>query len=147
MVQAQTQLETAQQHLKSLNGVGRQEAIRGAQAQMNAAKAHSDSAGVQLSYARVLSPISGVVADRAVYPGEMASAGMPLVSIVDISQVRAVANVPVKEAESITRGPAGARRRTGRRHCGQGDRGQSVGQSRMPPRSKSGCRSRIRASG
>jgi HlyD family secretion protein len=101
MVQAQTQLETAQQHLKSLNGVGRQEAIRAAQAQMNAAKAHADSAGVQLSYARVLSPINGVVADRAVYPGEMASAGMPLISLVDISQVRAVANVPVKEAESI----------------------------------------------
>ena len=101
MVQAQTQLETAQQHLKSLNGVGRQEAIRAAQAQMNAAKAHVDTLAVQLSYARILSPISGVVADRPVYAGEMASAGMPLISIVDISQVRAVANVPVREAESI----------------------------------------------
>ena len=101
MVQAQTQLETAQQHLKSLNGVGRQEAIRAAQAQMNAAKAHMDTLGVQVSYARILSPISGVVSDRPVYAGEMASAGMPLISIVDISQVRAVANVPVKEAESI----------------------------------------------
>ena len=104
MVQAQTQLETAQQHLKSLNGVGRQEAIRTAQAQMNAAKAHMDTLGVQLSYARILSPIAGVVADRPVYAGEMASAGMPLISIVDISQVRAVANVPVKEAESIRMG-------------------------------------------
>ena len=101
MVQAQTQLETAQQHLKSLNGVGRQEAIRSAQAQMDAAKAHQDALAVQLSYARVLSPINGVVADRSVYPGEMASAGMPLISIVDISRVRAVANVPVKEAQSI----------------------------------------------
>ena len=101
MVQAQTQLETAQQHLKSLNGVGRQEAIRAAQAQMDAAQAHQNALAVQLSYARVLSPISGVVADRSVYPGEMASAGMPLMSVVDISQLRAVANVPVKEAESI----------------------------------------------
>lgn len=101
MVQAQTQLETAQQHLKSLNGVGRQEAIRAAQAQMDAAKAHQETLAVQLSYARVLSPISGVVAERQVNVGEMASAGMPLVSVVDISQVRAVANVPVKEAASI----------------------------------------------
>jgi multidrug efflux pump subunit AcrA (membrane-fusion protein) len=101
MVQAQTQLETAQQHLKSLNGVGRQEAIKGAQAQTNAAKAHADTLGVQLSYARILSPINGVVADRPVNAGEMATAGMPLISIVDISQVRAIANVPVKEAESI----------------------------------------------
>lgn len=101
MVQAQTQLETAQQHLKSLNGVGRQQAIKGAQAQMNAAKAHADTLGVQLSYARILSPISGIVSDRPVNTGEIAAAGMPLISIVDISQVRAVANVPVKEATSI----------------------------------------------
>jgi HlyD family secretion protein len=101
MVQAQTQLETAQQHLRSLNGVGRQEAIRSAQAQMNAAKAHMETLQVQLSYSRILSPINGVVADRPVYPGEMATSGMPLISIVDISQVRAVANVPVREAESI----------------------------------------------
>jgi len=101
MVQAQTQLETAQQHLKSLNGVSRQEAVKGAQAQANAAKAHADTLNVQLSYARVTSPISGVVADRPINAGEMAAAGMPMISIVDISQVRAIANVPVKEAESI----------------------------------------------
>ena len=101
MVQAQTQLETAEQHLKSLNGVGRQETIRGAQAQMDAAKAHADTAAVQVSYARVVSPISGVVSDRAVSAGEMASAGMPLLTIVDISSVRVVANVPVKEASAI----------------------------------------------
>ena len=101
MVQAQTQLETAQQHLKSLNGVGRQEAIRTAQAQMDAAKAHQEALAVQLSYARVVSPISGVVAERQVNVGETASAGMPLISVVDISQVRAIANVPAKEASSL----------------------------------------------
>jgi len=101
MVQAQTQLETAQQHLKSLNGVSRQEAVKGAQAQANAAKAHADTLNVQLAYARVTSPISGVVADRPINAGEMAAAGTPMISIVDISQVRAIANVPVKDAASI----------------------------------------------
>lgn len=104
MVQAQTQLETAQSHLKSLNGVGRQQAIRAAQAQMDAAKSHEDALAVQLSYARIVSPINGVVAERQVYPGEMANAGTPIVSIIDISRVRAVANVPVKEASSIRAG-------------------------------------------
>ena len=104
MVQAQTQLETAQQHLKSLNGVARQEAVKGAKAQMDAAKAHADALDVQVSYARILSPINGVVAERPINVGEIASAGMPVFSIVDISQVRAVANVPVKEAESIRAG-------------------------------------------
>ena len=73
---------------KSLNGVSQREAIEGAQAQMNAAKAHDDTLGVQLSYAQILSPINGVVADRPVYPGEMAATGTPLISIVDISQIR-----------------------------------------------------------
>jgi HlyD family secretion protein len=101
MVQAQSQLDTAQRHLEALNQVSQRESIRGAQAQVNAAKAHYENAAVQLSYARILSPIGGVVADRSVYPGEMPPSGMPLLSIVDISQVVARANVPVKEASSI----------------------------------------------
>lgn len=104
MVQAQAQLENGQRHLQALNQVSQREAIRGSEAQMNAAKARYDSAVTQLSYARVVSPISGVVAERLVYPGEMASSGAPLVSIVDVSQVVARANVPVKEASSITVG-------------------------------------------
>lgn len=104
MVQAQIQVDAAMKHLASLNQVGQRETIRQAQAQMDAAKAHVDTAAVQVAYARVTSPISGVIADRQVYPGEMAGAGSPVVSIVDISQVVARANVPVKEAAYITVG-------------------------------------------
>ena len=101
MVQAQSALETARRHLEALNQVSQRQAIRGAEAQVNAAKAHYENAAVQLSYAKILSPISGVVADRPVYPGEMPPSGAPIVSIVDISQVVARANVPVKEAEAV----------------------------------------------
>jgi HlyD family secretion protein len=101
MVQAQSQLETAQRHLQALDQVSQREAIRAAQAQMDAAKAHYDNAAVQLSYARIVSPINGVVADRPVYQGEMAASGSGFISIVDISQVVARANVPVKEAGAI----------------------------------------------
>ena len=101
MAQAQSQADTAQRHLQALSQVSQREAIRGAEAQMNAAKAHIDSATVQLSYAQVRSPISGVIADRSIYPGEVAASGTPLVSIVDISQLVARANVPVKDATAI----------------------------------------------
>jgi HlyD family secretion protein len=101
MVQAQSQVDTAQRHLDSLNQVSQREAIRSAQAQVNAAKAHFENASVQLSYAKIVSPISGVVADRSVYPGEMPPSGTPIISIIDISQIVARANVPVKEASSI----------------------------------------------
>ncbi|HLX44207.1 MAG TPA: efflux RND transporter periplasmic adaptor subunit [Bryobacteraceae bacterium] len=101
MVQAQSQLDTAQRHLEALNQVSQRQAILSAQAQVNAAKAHFDNASVQLSYAKIVSPISGVVADRSVYPGEMPPSGTPIISIIDISQIVARANVPVKEAGSI----------------------------------------------
>jgi HlyD family secretion protein len=101
LVQAQSQLETAQRHLEALNQVSQRESIKGSEAQMNGAKAHHDNALVQLSYAQIHSPINGIVSDRQVYPGEMPPSGSPLVSIVDISQVVARANVPVKEAASI----------------------------------------------
>lgn len=101
LAQAQGQLETAERHLEALDRVSQREAIRGAQAQMNAAKAHYENAAVQLSYAQLRSPINGIVADRPIYPGEMPTAGVPMISIVDISQVVARANIPVKEASAI----------------------------------------------
>jgi HlyD family secretion protein len=101
MVQAQSQLDTAQRHLESVQQVTGAEQAKNAQAQLNAAKAHYDSLAVQVVYSEVRSPIDGIVSDRPVYPGETAGAGTPIASIVDISQVVARANVPVKEAASI----------------------------------------------
>lgn len=101
MVQAQNQLDIAQRHLEALSQVSQKQSVRGAEAQMNAAKAHYENAAVQLSYAQIHSPIAGIVSDRAVYPGEMAVSGTPLVSIVDISEVVARANVSVKDAAAI----------------------------------------------
>jgi multidrug efflux pump subunit AcrA (membrane-fusion protein) len=104
LAQAQSQFDTVQRHLQTLNSVGQREQIRGAQAQVDAAKAHYESANVQVSYAEVRSPIAGVVADRSVYPGEMAASGTPVVSIIDISQIVARANVPVRDASFIKLG-------------------------------------------
>ena len=102
--QSQIQFDVAQHHLQALNQVSQREAIAGGQAQVAAAKAHYDSAAVQVSYGQIRSPISGVIADRSIYPGEIAASGTPLVSIVDISQVVARTNVPVKEATAIAVG-------------------------------------------
>jgi multidrug efflux pump subunit AcrA (membrane-fusion protein) len=104
MVQARSQYETARQHLNSLETVGRAEQLKSAQAQMEAAKAHYESAAAQVSYAEVRSPMNGVISDRPLNIGEMASSGSALVSIVDISRVVARASVPVREAASISAG-------------------------------------------
>lgn len=104
MVQAQSQYETAEQTLHSLESVGRSEQLKSAQAQMEAAKAHYESAAAQVSYAEVRSPMSGSVADRPLNVGELASSSSPLISIVDISQVVARANIPVGQAAKIHAG-------------------------------------------
>jgi HlyD family secretion protein len=101
LVQAQSQLDIARRHLEALTQVSQRQTLRAAEAQVNAAKAHYENAAVQLSYAQVRSPISGLVSDRPVYAGEMAVAGAPMISIVDISHVVARANVPVSEAATL----------------------------------------------
>lgn len=101
LVQAQSAYDTAQQHLALLEKVGENAQNQSAKAQLAAAKAHYESAEAQLSYADITSPITGVVADRPQNVGGMAAAGTPLMTVVDISQVVARANVPVAEVSGI----------------------------------------------
>jgi RND family efflux transporter MFP subunit len=104
LVQARSLHETAQRHLESLETVSRQAQTEAAKAAVVASKAHYEGAAAQVAYAEVRSPISGVVSDRPLYEGEMASSSSALVSIQDISEVVARANVPVQEAAAITTG-------------------------------------------
>jgi RND family efflux transporter MFP subunit len=104
LVQAQSQFAIAQQHLASLETVGRGAQLRGSQAQVDAAKAHYQSAVAQASYAEIRSPITGLIADRPLNLGEMASSSAALFSVVDISRVVARANVPVAEAAEMRAG-------------------------------------------
>jgi HlyD family secretion protein len=101
LVQAQSLYETAQQHLGSLEKVGRVEQLKAAQAQVAAAKAHYESAQAQVSYAEVRSPLTGVVSDRPLNIGEMASSSSAIVSVVDLSRVVARASIPVSQAAVI----------------------------------------------
>jgi multidrug efflux pump subunit AcrA (membrane-fusion protein) len=100
-VQAQSQFQAAEEHLKTLQGVGKEEQSKSASLQVQAAKAHYDSQQAQVSYSRVVSPISGVVADRPLNEGEIAGPGMPLLTVMDISRVVARVNVPQADASSL----------------------------------------------
>jgi HlyD family secretion protein len=104
--QARGQYETAQEHLNSLQRFSQQEQIKGAAAQAEAAKAHYQGAQAQLSYSEIRSPITGVVTDRAIYEGEMASAGSPLFTVMDVSKVVARANIPQSQAAYVKVGAA-----------------------------------------
>jgi HlyD family secretion protein len=98
--QAESLYRAAQEHLKTLEMV-KQDQIKGAVAQVKSAKAHSDSQEVQVAYSRIISPISGIVADRPLNAGEMANPGSPVITIVDISRVVARIDVPQAEASTV----------------------------------------------
>jgi HlyD family secretion protein len=104
LVQAQSLYATAERHVQSFQTVSERAQVKSSQAQLEAAKAHYGGAEAQLSYAEIRSPIKGVIADRPVYPGEMANSGSAVISVVDISEVIARANIPVKEASAVQAG-------------------------------------------
>jgi HlyD family secretion protein len=98
LTQAQAQLQSAEQQLEKLQSVGMKAQLKAAQGQLDAAKGAYDNAAAQLSYSMIRSPIDGVVTDRPLFPGEMASAGAPLMTVMSLSQVVARARVPASEA-------------------------------------------------
>ncbi len=102
--QAKSQYDTAQKHLESLQSFSRHEEVKGAAAQVDSAKAKYEAAQAQLSYSDIFISISGVVADRPLFPGEMATPGTPLVAIVDVSRVIARVNIPQGQAAYVKAG-------------------------------------------
>lgn len=75
--------------------------LQAAEGQLQAAKGKSSSAVAQLSYARIVSPINGVVTDRPIYPGETAPSGAPILTVMDLSQVIARAHIAQQEAAEL----------------------------------------------
>jgi HlyD family secretion protein len=104
--QAAAQLATAQEHLRTLESAGTQTQIDSARAQVDAAQGQYRSAEAQVAYSEVHSPANGIVADRPLYPGDLAASGTPLMVIVDISRLVARVNIPVNEAPSVKLGQA-----------------------------------------
>ena len=103
-VQAKSQLEAAQEHLRTLQGAGKEEQVKGAQAQVETARGQLQSAEAQVTYSEVRSPIAGVIADRPISVGDVASAGTPLFTVMDISTLEARVNVPQSQAIDVKAG-------------------------------------------
>lgn len=103
-VQAESQLRAAQEHLRSLQSVSKEEQLKTAEAQVQSAKAHYQSQEAQVQYSRITSPISGVISDRPINTGDIAAAGMPLATVMDISHVIARINVPEADASFVKAG-------------------------------------------
>jgi HlyD family secretion protein len=101
LAQAQAQLQSAEQQLEKLQSVGLQAQLKAAQGQMDAAKGAYENAAAQLSYSEIRSPIDGVVTDRPLFPGDMATTSTPLLTVMNLSDVVARARVPATGAAAL----------------------------------------------
>ena len=68
------------------------------------ARALAEQARVEESYARVMSPISGKVDVWAARQGEVVAAGVPIVTIMDLTQTWVYAPLPETQADSVQLG-------------------------------------------
>jgi multidrug efflux pump subunit AcrA (membrane-fusion protein) len=101
--QAISQFNQAKKHLDSLKII-KEQTPKSAQGQLTSAKGKYLAAEAMLSYTQIRSPIDGVVTDRPLYPGEMASTSTPLVTVMDTSNIKAVAHVPQSDALLLHKG-------------------------------------------
>jgi HlyD family secretion protein len=104
LVQAQASYESAQNRLMSLQKVSRAATIRQAEGQLSSAKGRYLSAQAQVSYSEIRSPISGVVTDRPLFPGETANSGNTLVTVMDTSALLAKVHLSQTATQRLTVG-------------------------------------------
>ncbi len=107
ITQARNQYAIAKKHLDSLMAIGRQAELKGAAGTLESAEGKYMGAQAQLSYSQIRSPISGFITDRPLYPGEMAAAGTPLLTVMDLSSVIAKAHIPQDDAAALKVGDKG----------------------------------------
>jgi len=107
VTQARNQSAIANKHLDALLAIGKQQELKAAAGQLESAKGKYLGAAAQLSYSEIRSPISGVITERPLYPGEMAAVGIPLLTVMDISSVIAKAHIPQNDAAALKVGDKG----------------------------------------
>ena len=104
LAQARSANEQAQRQLADLNRLGRELTLRSAGGQLSAAKGNYLNAKAQLSYSEIRSPIDGVVTDRPLYAGELATANQPILTVMSTSKLIAKAHIVQTEAVLLKAG-------------------------------------------
>lgn len=79
----------------------RQLDLKVAEGQLAAAKGKTAEVEAGLNYSKIVSPIDGVVTDRPVYPGEMASNSGPIITVMNLSQIVARAHIDQQQASQL----------------------------------------------
>jgi HlyD family secretion protein len=101
LTSAENAFDAAEKHLNILQSSSAKLQQQAAQGQMESAHGQYLSAQAQLGFTEIRSPIDGSVADRSVWPGDIAPAGTPLLIIMDISKVVLRIHIPQEQAAQL----------------------------------------------
>jgi HlyD family secretion protein len=101
LAQARTTYEVAQRQLDDLKRLGEKQLLKSANGQFSAAKGKYLGAEALLSYSEIRSPIDGVVTDRPLFPGELAAANQPLITVMNTSKLVAKSHIAQSEAVAL----------------------------------------------
>ena len=102
--QAQAAYDLARLKYEGLSKVGTNASLESAKGQLASAKGKYLGAEAQLSYTNIRTPISGIVTDRPLFPGETAAAGTPIVTVMDTSTLIAKLHIAQAQAQQLSVG-------------------------------------------
>jgi HlyD family secretion protein len=103
-LQAQAAYDIARQKYEALGKVVTSASLESAKGQLTSAKGKYLGAAAQLGYTNIKTPISGVVTDRPLFPGETAAVGTPVVTVMDTSFMIAKLHVAQIQAQRLSVG-------------------------------------------
>jgi multidrug efflux pump subunit AcrA (membrane-fusion protein) len=106
LAQARGANEVAQKQLADLQRLGKEQAIKSALGSRLSAEGTMRTAEAQLSYSTIRSPIDGVVTDRPLYAGDLATANQPILTVMNLSRLIAKSHIPQSEAATLKVGDA-----------------------------------------
>lgn len=98
LVQARSQKDQAEKQLADFQRLGKQQALKSAEGQKTSAEGKYHGAEAQLSYSQIKSPIDGVVTDRPLNVGDLATANQPLLTVMNTSKLIVKTHLPQSEA-------------------------------------------------
>jgi len=105
-VQAKATYDTAVTNLANAQKTTKKTSTETAQGQLASAQGKLESAEAQVSYAALRSPIDGVVTERPLFPGETATAGTPVVTVMDTTSLLAKLHISQAAAQKLAVGGA-----------------------------------------
>jgi multidrug efflux pump subunit AcrA (membrane-fusion protein) len=101
LAQARSQNEQAQKQLADLQRLGKEQELKSARGSKESAEGKYRNAAALLSYSLIKSPIDGVVTDRPLYEGDLATANQPILTVMNLSRLIGKAHIPQAEAAQL----------------------------------------------